>query len=60
MMTGRWRANRSDGRADPFGLLIIVVMLALSLTMLVQAQASSPIDFSWPTSVKVWPLADRG
>jgi hypothetical protein len=30
------------GRADPFGLLVVAVMLAVSLTILVQAQASLP------------------
>ena len=30
---------RSSGRADPFGLLIVTVLLALSVTIAVQAQA---------------------
>jgi len=38
--TGRAR-RRQRGRTDPFGLLVIAVMLAVSLTILVQAQASS-------------------
>jgi hypothetical protein len=37
---GRYRWQR--GRADPFGLLVVGVMLAVSLTILVQAQASLP------------------
>jgi hypothetical protein len=30
----------SRGRADPFGLLVVMVMLALSITIGIQAQAS--------------------
>ena len=30
----------SRGRADPFGLLVMAVMLALSITIGIQAQAS--------------------
>lgn len=58
-MMKQWRLRRCGGRADPFGLLIITVMLAVSFTILMQAQASSPIDFTWPTAVEVWPLGDR-
>jgi len=32
---------RCAGRADPFGLLVIVVLMALSVTVAIQAQASS-------------------
>jgi hypothetical protein len=32
---------RCSGRADPFGLLVVVLLMALSVTILIQAQASS-------------------
>ena len=35
-------AFRASGRADPFGLLILTVLLALSVTIGVQAQAPAP------------------
>lgn len=35
-------SNRASGRADPFGLLVIVVMVALSITVFVQIQAAAP------------------
>lgn len=53
------RSRRCEGRADPFGLLVVAVLLAVSFTILVQAQASSSIDFTWPTALEVWPLGDR-
>ena len=34
--------SRSSGKADPFGLLVLAVMLALTVTIGIQAQASSP------------------
>jgi len=34
----------SRGRADPFGLLVVTVMLALLITIGIQAQASVPED----------------
>lgn len=37
-MNGRMRLSR--GRADPFGLLVLAVMLALTITIGIQAQAS--------------------
>jgi hypothetical protein len=33
--------RRCEGKADPFGLLVLVVLLAVSLTIAVQAQVSS-------------------
>jgi hypothetical protein len=33
-------ACRAAGRADPFGLLILAVILALTITIAIQAQAS--------------------
>lgn len=33
---------RASGKADPFGLLIMAVMLAFSVTIGIQAQASAP------------------
>ena len=38
----RVSVSRSSGRADPFGLLILAVMLALSVTIGIQAQSSAP------------------
>lgn len=32
--------RRSTGRADPFGLLVLAVLIAVSLTIAVQAQVS--------------------
>ena len=34
------RVRLSRGRADPFGLLVVAVMLALVVTIGIQAQAS--------------------
>lgn len=36
----RVSVSRASGRADPFGLLVLAVMLALSVTIGIQAQAS--------------------
>lgn len=38
----RMSVSRSSGKADPFGLLVLAVMLALSVTIGIQAQASAP------------------
>jgi hypothetical protein len=35
-------ACRTAGKADPFGLLILAVILALTITIAIQAQASVP------------------
>ena len=33
--------SRASGRADPFGLLVLAVVLALTVTIGIQAQASA-------------------
>lgn len=38
----RVSVSRSSGRADPFGLLVLAVMLALTVTIGIQARASAP------------------
>jgi hypothetical protein len=42
---------RCSGRADPFGLLVVVLLMALSVTILIQAQASSRGDALLPMLV---------
>ena len=37
------------GRADPFGLLVLLLVLALSVTLIFQAQASSSTQGGLPT-----------
>ena len=36
--------NNCRGRADPFGVLIAAVLLAVSFTVIIQVQAASPGD----------------
>ena len=50
--------NKSPGRADPFGLLVLAVLLAVSLTMVVQAQWRDPVVTPAPaTPSTVWAVA---
>jgi hypothetical protein len=37
----RVSVSRASGRADPFGLLVLAVVLALTVTIGIQAQASA-------------------
>jgi hypothetical protein len=37
----RMSVSRASGRADPFGLLVLAVVLALTVTIGIQAQASA-------------------
>jgi hypothetical protein len=54
MKRPRHRACNCHGRADPFGLLIAAVLLAVSLTILVQAQASAPDGASFSSVTASW------
>lgn len=48
--------TRCSGRADPFGLLVLAVMLALTVTIGIQAQAStSGAKSSWFAAEMVCP-----
>lgn len=40
----RVSAKYSSGRADPLGLLVLAVMLALSITIVIQVQSSNPSE----------------
>lgn len=44
MKLRRNRYNHGFGKADPFGLLVVAVLLAVSLTIAVQAQVSRGQD----------------
>lgn len=54
----------SRGRADPFGLLVVTVMLALSITIGIQAQASvtdaGHVDAARPACAVDCPPGDSG
>jgi hypothetical protein len=50
--------NKNSGRADPFGLLVLAVLLAVSLTMVVQAQWPDPAGAPTPaTTATAWAVA---
>ena len=54
MKSPRRLSHNCRGRADPFGLLIAAVMLAVSLTILVQAQASAPAGTVFSSVTASW------